>query len=547
MQDSLLPKDTKYLGGKEALSSNIMAALSVSYVLHSSLGPNARSKLIIDSKNKVNVTNDGATIVSLLQLDHPVAKMMRDISLSQDFEIGDGTTSIIVFAGALLSHCASLVMEGVHPNVLISEIQKINNKAVSLLPELSVFFDKDELLEVLHKMASVSLSTKYVDKWNELLTKIAVDSILLVNRRRRRILVKKIEGISVEESKIEEGVVFSGKLVCGKKERLENCGILLIESICLPKPTSVKSRAIKTLVEELEHLSTISYSFYEKTCKRMKEIKVEIVLVEEQNVPRELLLLFEAYGVCVVVVKGDLKKISSLLSVPILYSLLGLDSNCCYRTPLFERYSKVCYSFDPVFHFFLMKMKKLSADNLHDLFCLKTTKQICSVILCAPTRKVLQEVERSFNDALSCLHSYLSQFGEEEIDLSKHSKVLCGAGCTEIKLISLLKEMKREFNLNVLSCYTESLKRIPFLLAQNSGADPFELISLLEKRNREENFVGVDGVLGTLMDARKVLEPLSLKSNILSSATEIVCAILRIDTVIVSKQIQHFAKPSFSK
>jgi len=222
--------------GREAQHNNIMAARIIAEAVRTSLGPKGMDKMLVDSLGDVTVTNDGKTILDEMEVEHPAAKMMVEVAKTQDKEVGDGTTSVVVMAGELLARAEELLNKNVHPTVIIDGYRKAADKALEVLENIAIPVDPTDK-EFLKKVAMTSMASKIVSENREYLAEIAVESLLSVARKvdgqyradLDDILVQKKPGESVRETKLIKGIVLDKEVVHpGMPKRVENAKIALL-------------------------------------------------------------------------------------------------------------------------------------------------------------------------------------------------------------------------------------------------------------------------------------------------------------------------------
>jgi thermosome len=224
--------------GREAQKNNIMAAKIIAEIVHTSLGPRGMDKMLVDSLGDVTITNDGATILKEIDVQHPAAKMLVEISKTTDSEVGDGTTSAVVFAGGLLENAESLLTQGVHPTVIVDGYRKASKKALQYLKEISEDVTPNDKL-ILNKIASTSMETKLVRRGSELLSSLIVKAVLAVAEKngdnyvvdQDDVKVEKKAGASIKDSTLVEGIVLDKEVVHGgMPKKISQAKIALINT-----------------------------------------------------------------------------------------------------------------------------------------------------------------------------------------------------------------------------------------------------------------------------------------------------------------------------
>ena len=222
--------------GREAQRNNIMAARIVAEILRSTLGPRGMDKMLIDSLGDITITNDGATILDEVEVEHPAAKMMVEVAKAQDDEVGDGTTTAVVLAGELLKHAEDLLDQNIHPTIIVSGFRKAAQKARELLHEIAKPVDLDDRA-TLKKVVMTSMASKAVGGAKEHLAELAIDAIRQITEKRGdklvadvdQVQVVKKEGKSLLDTELVKGIIIDKEVVHpGMPKRVENARIALL-------------------------------------------------------------------------------------------------------------------------------------------------------------------------------------------------------------------------------------------------------------------------------------------------------------------------------
>ncbi|MCH96873.1 T-complex protein 1 subunit delta-like, partial [Trifolium medium] len=269
--------------------SNIIAARSVANAVRTSLGPKGMDKMISNSNNEVIITNDGATILHKMQVLQPAAKMLVELSKSQDSAAGDGTTTVVVIAGSLLEKCLLLLSHGIHPTVISDSLHKASVKAVDILTAMAVpveLSDRDSLV----KSASTSLNSKVVSQYSSLLAPIAVDSVLsvvdpekpyMVDLRDVKI-VKKLGG-TVDDTELVKGLVFDKKVshAAGGPTRMENAKIAVIQFQISPPKTDIEQSIVVSDYSQMDRILKEERSYILGMIKKIKATGCNVLLIQK--------------------------------------------------------------------------------------------------------------------------------------------------------------------------------------------------------------------------------------------------------------------------
>jgi T-complex protein 1 subunit delta len=506
--------------------SNIIAAKAVADVVRTSLGPRGMDKMIQGSKGEVLITNDGATILKQMEVIHPTAKMLVEISKSQDIEAGDGTTSVVVMAGALLKACQNLLNKGIHPAAISDGLSVALLKAIEIIDSIAIpvdLNDRDQLIQ----NAVTSLSSKVVSQHSDLLAPMAVDSVLRVINKEdatnvdlRDIHVAKKLGGTVDESIMVDGLVFTDKKIshmAGGPGRIEGAKIGLIQfSMSAPK-TDMENNIVvhdyaamdRILKEERKHIIGLVKKVVATGCN---------VLIIQKSILREavndLSLHFLAKKNIMVIKDIDRDQIDFI-------------SKTTGAIP--------CAHID---HFTADKLgsaQLITEASVGDKKIVKVTGcpnegKTVSILLRGSNQLVLDEADRSLHDALCVVRA-----------LVKRRSLVPGGACVEMEVATKLMQYSREiFGVNsyVVREFAEALEIVPYTLAENAGMDPIVFVTELRNQHiKGEKYSGLNIKGNSIknMLQEKVVQPSLVSISALTLATECVRMILKIDDIVISR------------
>ena len=275
---------------KDVRRNNIMAAKTLADIIRTSLGPRGMDKMIRSKNGEVTITNDGATILKQMSVMHPAAKMLVEISHAQDVEAGDGTTSVVVFAGALLSAALGLLEKNIHPTVITDGYQFAMEEAQKVLEKIETPISLNDREEII-KNAITSLSSKVVSNYSQVLAPIAVDSVLkLVKENDTNIDLKDIKiskkiGGTIDDSEIMDGLVFTNHKASGVSSggisRVENPNIGLIQ-FCLSAPkTEMENTVVVNEYSAMDRIITEERNYIVGLVKKIKAAKCNVLLIQK--------------------------------------------------------------------------------------------------------------------------------------------------------------------------------------------------------------------------------------------------------------------------
>ncbi|BFU18179.1 T-complex protein 1, delta subunit, putative [Entamoeba histolytica HM-1:IMSS-B] len=518
-------------GEKNIRQTNIIAAKSVADAVRTSLGPRGMDKMIISPNGETIITNDGATIIQQLKLQHPCALMMSELSKSQDIEAGDGTTTVTILAGAMLSAANILLNKGVNPSVIARAFHLSSAKSAEILKEASIpieLTDRESLL----KAANTSLNSKVVNQSSQTFAPIAVDSVMKVidintatNVDLRNIRITKKIGGTIDDTELIDGLVFLQKAshVSGGPTHIENAKIGVCQFCISPPKTNMDGNVVITDYAQMDKVLKEERAYTLKLCRAIQKSGCNVLLIQK-SILREgvsdLALHFLA-KLKIMVVKDierdDIEFICKTIEAVPIASIDGFTEDKLGHAENVEEVSIE------------------DEDKIVKITGVKGTAPCVSVLVRGANRLVLDEAERSLHDALCVVRSLVK------------CKYLCpGGGAMEMELCCKLKQwaetLKGEYGLCVKE-YAEAFEIIPYTLAENAGLNPMELVTQLKLAhlNGEKN-AGIsmrkdNKVQGSVddMTSLNVVNPLLVFLSAVKLATDTVALILKIDNIVVAR------------
>ncbi|MGQ0795134.1 MAG: thermosome subunit beta [Nitrosopumilaceae archaeon] len=504
--------------GRDAQKNNIAAAKLVAELVRTSLGPRGMDKMLVDSLGDVTITNDGATILKEIDVQHPAAKMMVEIAKTVDNEVGDGTTSSVVFGGSLLAKAEELLEKNVHATVIIEGYQAAADKALSLLAELSKKVDPQEK-EILLKIARTSMESKLVSEDSVMLSKIVVDSILQVVEKQEEsykvdldnIKVEKKAGGSIRNTSLIKGIVLDKEVVhSGMPTSIEKAKIALVNA-----PLEIEKTEMSAEIRITD--PTQMQMFLEEENRMLKAMVDKIievganVLICQKGIDDIAQHYLSKAGILAVrrVKESDLTKLAKATGGRISTNIDDLTSKDLGSAEHVEQ-------------------KKVEADKWVFIEGCRNPHAV-TLLLRGGSQRVVDEVDRSMHDSLMVVK-----------DVIEKPAIVAGGGAPEAYLSSGLKDWADRFEGReqlAIKKYAEALEIIPLTIAENAGMDPIDtMITLRAKQAQGKKWTGIDARNTRIADmySLDIVEPAAVKEQIIKSATEAACMILRIDDVIAS-------------
>jgi len=502
--------------GRDAQKNNITAAKLVAELVKTSLGPRGLDKMLVDSLGDVTITNDGATILKEIDAQHPAAKMMVEISKTMDTEVGDGTTSSVVFAGALLEKAEKLLEKNVHSTVIIDGYQAASEKALELLTKLAKTIKPDDR-ESLIKIAKTSMQSKLVSEDSVPLSKLVVDAILKIVEINGdvhsvdldNLKVEKKAGGSIDDTALINGIVLDKEIVhSGMPTKIEKSKIALVNAALEVEKTEMSAEIRISDPTQMEQFLEEENRMLKSMVDKLHTAGVNVLICQKgiDDIAQHYL---SKYGILAVrrVKESDMTKLAKATGGRITTNLEDISA------------SDLGYAE-------LVQQKKVESDKWVFIEGCKNPRSI-TVLIRGGSQRVVDEVDRSMHDALMVVK-----------DVVEKPAIVAGGGSPEAYLAAELNEWSGNSEGReqlAIKQYAEAFDSIPLTIAENAGMDPIDtIITLRANQSNGKEAVGINAKEGKVgnMFSLDIVEPLAVKEQIIKSATETACMILRIDDVI---------------
>ena len=514
----LLKDGAEQSKGREAQKNNIAAAKIIAEIVHTSLGPRGMDKMLVDSLGDVTITNDGATILKEIDVQHPAAKMLVEISKTTDNEVGDGTTSAVVLAGALLEHAESLIIQDVHPTIIVDGYRKAARKAKQFLDNVAEKITANDK-SLLTKIAKTSMQTKLVRKDSAKLSEMVVKAVMSVAEKNNEkytvdiddIKVEKKSGGSIDDSAIIQGIVLDKEVVhSGMPKKVESGNIALINTALEINKTETDAKINISNPQQMK-------SFLDEENRMLKTMVDKVigsgatVVLCQKGIDDMAQHYLAKAGILAVrrVKESDMTKLAKATGARIV-------------TNLDDLFEKDLGSAE------LIQEKKIEEDRWVFVEGCKHPKSV-TLLLRAGSQRVVDEVERSIHDSLMVVR-----------DVMEMPSIVAGGGSPETfaatKIRNWAKSLEGREQLAVEK-FADALEAIPLALAENAGMDPIDtLTNLRSNQIKGDKWIGIDVMKAKVgnMKTSDIIEPLAVKQQIVSAASEAACMILRIDDVIAT-------------
>lgn len=506
----ILPQESTRTTGRDAQRLNIAAAKLVGETVRTTLGPKGMDKMLIDGDD-ITVTNDGVTILEQMNISHPAAKMIVEIAKTQEAEVGDGTTTAVVLAGELLKNAEVLLDKEIHPTIIARGFRVANEKAQEILNEMAKPLKKDDR-EILIKLAHTAMTGKGTEDTKDHLAEVVVNAVLAItnngNFKREDIKIEKHIGGTIQETELIQGIVLDKERVHAEMpSHIINAKILLLDSALEIKNTELDAKISINDPQKLQAFLDMEEAMLKKMTDKIIQSGANVVFCQKGI--DDLAQHFLAKNNILAarrVKKSDLERLSKATGAKIVTSLDDIS--------LGEGDVEEIFHGDEGF-IYVKNCPKAKA---------------VTIMVRGGTEHVVDEIKRALEDAVGDLTNAI-----------KDGKVVAGAGAPEIELSKKLLEFSITLSGReqlAVKAFAEALEVIPTTLAENAGIDPIDALTLLKvAHDKGEKNTGINVFTGEAMDAWKtgVIEPLKIKTQAISSASEVAMLILRIDDVISSE------------
>ena len=506
--------------GRDAQKNNIAAAKIIAEIVHTSLGPRGMDKMLVDSLGDVTITNDGATILKEIDVQHPAAKMLVEISKTTDNEVGDGTTSAVILAGALLENAESLLDQDVHPTIIVDGYRKAAKKAKQFLQDIAETVTANDKT-ILNKIAKTSMQTKLVRKDSDQLADIVVKAVLEVAEKEGEkytvdiddIKVEKKAGGSIKDSVIIQGIVLDKEIVHGGMPRkISDAKIALINKALEISKTETDAKINISNPQQLKSFLDEENRMLKNMVDKVIGSGANVVLCKKGIDDMAQHYLAKAGIIAVRRIKeSDLTKLAKATGARIVNNLDDIFEKDLGDAQLVEE-------------------RKIEEDKWVFIEGCKNPKSV-TLLLRGGSQRAVDEVERSVHDSLMVVK-----------DVIEKPQIVAGGGAPETyaatKIRSWAKSLEGREQL-AAEKFADSLESIPLTLSENAGMDPIDTLTLLRSRQMKgEKWTGIDVMKGKIgnMKSSDIIEPLAVKLQIVSAAAEAACMILRIDDVIATQK-----------
>ena len=526
----LLKEGTSETKGDRAQKNNINAAKTIAEIVRSSLGPRGMDKMLVSSIGDITITNDGATILKEIDVEHPAAKMMVEISKATDSEVGDGTTSTVVLAGSLIEKAEDLINKQVHPTVVVDGFKKASQKSIDTLREIAVKVNPQDR-DFLNKIARISMASKMVSANSQHLSNIVVDAALAVSEKIAEddkfkididnIKVEKKAGGSVQDTQIIHGLVLDKEVVHGgMPKQVHNAKIALVNSALEIEKTEFDAKLNINTPDQMQRFLDEENKMLKSMVDKISKAGANVVLCQKgiDDIAQHYLA---KSGIMAVrrIKESDMSKLSKATGSRMVTNIEDLTANDLGSADLVEE-------------------RKVETDKWVFVEGCKNPKAV-SILVRGGSQRVVDEAERSVHDAMMAVK-----------DVVEYPYAVIGGGASEAIVSYTIREWSNSLSGRAqlaVEKFADGIETIPLVLAQNAGMDPLDTqVQLRAKATTSKPKYGIDVLNAKVADlsAKDVYEPLAVKEQVINAATEAACMILRIDDVIAAGKSNMPSGPS---
>lgn len=520
--------------GRKAQLSNITAAKTVADIIRSCLGPKAMLKMLLDPMGGIVLTNDGHAILREIEVAHPAAKSMIELSRTQDEEVGDGTTTVIILAGEILAQALPQLERNIHPVIIISAFKRALADALAIIDEISVPVDINND-KAMYSLISASIGTKFISRWSELMCNLALKAVRTVSldigggKRevdiKRYARVEKIPGGEIEDSEVLDGVMLNKDITHPKmRRRIENPRVMLLDCPLEYKKGESQTNIEISKEEDWNRILQIEEEQVKAMCDAIIALKPDLVITEKGVSDLAQHFLVKANITALRRVrKTDNNRIARATGATIVNSIFSATNS------------------DIGTHCGLFEISKIGDEYFTFLTKCKDPKA-CTILLRGPSKDILNEIERNLQDAMGVARNVIW-----------NPRLCPGGGATEMAVAVGLERRAKSVEGVAQWPYravAEAMEVIPRTLIQNSGNSPIRVLTQLRAKHAEgtdssSSSWGIDGDNGKVVDMKEygVWEPLAVKAQSIKTAVESACLLLRVDDIVAAKAAKQASGP----
>ncbi len=498
--------------GRDALSMNISAAQAVSDIVKTTLGPKGMDKMLVNAIGDIVLTNDGATILKEMSIEHPTAKMVVEVARTQEKTAGDGTTSAVVLTGALLENARELIDTGVHPTMIVNGYRLASEKAIMLVNDFAVSVTADDK-DILNKIAKTSITGKAIEAYGDLLSSICVDAVLAIRGNGAiniddNILITQDSGSKISDTEFVEGVVLNKwRLHPNMPKRIENAKVALVDTPIELGKTFNKSKVQIQSADEMAAFVEQEESYFKTMVDAIVQSGANVVFCSK-GIDEHAVHYLQKNNIYATrrVKDSEMKNISRATGARIIRNIHEIEANDLGSAGLVEQEGE----------------SEVGKTYIKEC----TNAKSVTIIVRGSTDHVTDNIERSIDDALRVVK-----------DVIEDGKIVSGGGAPEIEVALGLRSYAASVGGReqmAISAFADALEAIPKALAENAGHDTIDTILNLRASHSNMKNAGLNVFTGEIEDMLEngVVDPLKVKTQAIKSASEAATMVLRVDDVL---------------
>jgi len=505
--------------GKEAQRSNMMAARVIAEVMKTTLGPRGMDKMLVDSLGDITITNDGATILKKIDVQHPAAKMMVEASETQDKEVGDGTTTVVILAGELLKKAEELLDQNIHPTVIVSGYRAAGVKALEILKDVAETVDIENK-EILKKIALTSMHSKGVGLAKDHFADIAIDAVKQIAVKKPseweadidNVLTVKKAGESLFDTKLIKGLIVDKEVVHpDMPKQIENAKIALLSAALEIEKTEMDAEIRIRSPLQMKAFMDEETDMLQDMVKKIVASGANVVLCQK-GIDEVAQSALAKKGILAArrVKQSDMEKLSKATGAKLITSLEDIKLGDLGKAGIVEE-------------------RKIGEEKM--IFIEECVDpRAVSILIRGGLERMTDEAERAMHDAMSVVS-----------DIIKKNKIVAGGGAVEAEIAKRIRQYASKVKGReqlAIGAFADAIEVVPRSLAENAGLDPIDILVALKTAHEKSDglWFGVNAYTGKIINMMKegVIEPVGVKEQAIKSAVEVTSMILRIDDVIAA-------------
>ncbi len=521
----ILKEGSKRESGKDAQRKNILAAKAIAESVRTTLGPKGMDKMLIAGE-EATITNDGATILREMDIEHPVAKMIVEVAKAQDDEIGDGTTTAVIIAGKLLEKAEGLLDQDVHPGIIVQGYKQAAARAQKVLNEMAVDVSADEA--TLLKIAQTAMRGKGVEMAMDKLSLLSVEAAQAIAGSEGKDIEENIKTVIIPGGRIDDSSIIYG--IALEKERtslempkkIENARIMLLEGTLELKKLDTDAKVTITEAKNLSSFKEGEEKVIKSQIDAISSAGANVVFCEKGiGVTAQNYLARQGMIGVRRVSREDMKMLALATGARMVGDVMAVTSKELGSAAVVEE-------------------RKVGKDKKMIFLEGCSKAKAVSIILHGVSEQILEEMERALDDAINVV-----------LDVIRSRKIVPGGGAPEMIVAENLRQYASSLEGReqlAVRAFADAVESIPLTLAENSGFDPLDSLAALRAKTGQGKVFGLDITTGQPSDmlAAGIVEPLKVKTQAIKSATEAATMVLRVDDVIAAKREELAPKPGQS-